>query len=241
VPQEHRALANALVLASAEPEDDDDRPVSHRRPQQRRAQLVKVAGLGVAACVLCGSITLASVITHNREQDAAPSGQNYEITGEQALLPEAYVNAAQQQAGAPKPRIPTQVRDTASGSFPYTPDTTSSSPKSSPATPQRPHVSTASQLVREFYQLIASDPAQAFTLLAPDVLDADLGRFVQAWSTVTDVKVVDVQDHRDGTVTTVVSMHLSDGSNLRLKQLLRTAGGSQLRIVGAQLLSAQHS
>jgi hypothetical protein len=239
VPQEHRALANALVLASAE--EPEDKPVSHRRPQQRRAQLVKVAGLGVAACLLAGSITLASVITHNREQDAAPSGQSFEITGEQALLPNAYVNAAQQQAGATKPAIPSQVRNTESGSFPYTPDAPTSSSTSSTQAPQRPKASTASQLVREFYQLIASDPAQAFSLLSPEVLNADLGRFVQAWSVVSEVKVIDVQDQKDGTVITVVSMKLPDGSSVRLKQLLQTAGGSQLRIVGAQLLSAQHS
>lgn len=238
MPHEHRALANALVLASAE--SVQDRPVSHRRPQRRSAQLARVAGLGVAACVLCGSVTLAAVITHNRELTAAaPANQKLEITGEQALLPDSYATVARRQPAPVKPKVPNQVRDTATGSFPFTPSSTTSAPPTT-STSRHAEANDSMQLVRDFYQLIASDPAQAFTLLAPEALNADLGRFVQAWSAVTDVQVLEMHEQKDGSVVTVVSMRMADGSHLRLEQLLRTGGDDVLRIVGAQLLSAQH-
>ena len=237
VPQEHRALANALVLASTE--SVKDKPTSHRRPQARSAQLARVAGLGLAACVLCGSVTLAAVITNHREQTAAPANHKLEITGEQALLPDSYTTIANQAPATTKPEVPGQVQDTATGSFPYTPGGTTTT-TSSPTRRHQPAASNAVQLVREFYQLIATDPAQAFDLLAPDAFNADLGRFVQAWSSVTDVHVVEVREQKDGIVICVVSMRMADGSKLRLEQLLRTGGGGELRIVGAELLSAQH-
>ena len=237
VPQEHRALANALVLASTE--SVKDKPASHRRPQARSAQLARVAGLSLAACVLCGSVTLAAVITNHRDQTAAPANQKFEITGEQALLPDSYTTIANKAPAQTKPEVPGQVQKTATGSFPYTPGgtptTTSSSTKD-----QQPKTSDAVQLVREFYRRIATDPFQAFQLLAPEAFDADLGRFVQAWTSVTDVHVVEMREQKDGSVISVVSMRMADGSKLRLEQLLRTGGDGELRIVGAELLSAQH-
>lgn len=240
VPQEHRALANALVLASTE--SVQDKPTSHRRPQARSAQLARVAGLGLAACVLCGSVTLAAVITHNRDQTAAPANHKLEITGEQALLPDSYTTIANQAPAPARPTVPTQVPRTAEGSFPYTPSSTEPTTSAgTETTHQRAKSSSAVQLVREFYKLIASDPAQAFQLLAPEsFFGADFGRFVAAWSVVTDVHVLSMHEQKDGSVVSVVSMRMADGSKLRLEQLLRTGGDGELRIVGAQLLSAQH-
>jgi hypothetical protein len=238
VPQEHRALANALVLTSTE--SVKDKPASHRRPHPRSAQLARVAGLGLAACVLCGSVTLAAVITDHRGQTAAPAGQKLEITGEQALLPDSYTTAAHQAPAEAKPKVPGQVQDTATGSFPYTPNTPAPTSSSNARGQQQSKVSNAVQLVREFYQLIAHDPAQAFLLLSPQALDADFGRFVQAWSAVTDVRVVEMREQKDGSIVSVVSMRMADGGKLRLEQLLRTGGNGELRIVGAELLSAQH-
>ena len=77
-------------------------------------------------------------------------------------------------------------------------------------------------------------------LLAPQLFNADFGRFIEAWSSVTDVHVVEMRVQKDGSVVSVVSMHMADGSKLRLEQLLRTGGSGELRIVGAELLSAQH-
>jgi hypothetical protein len=138
--------------------------------------------------------------------------------------------------------VPGQVQRTAEGSFPYTPSsTTPTSPASPETTHQRAKASNSVQLVREFYKLIASDPAQAFQLLAPEVFfGADFSRFVAAWSAVTDVHVLSMDERKDGSIVSVVSMRMADGSKLRLEQLLRTGGGDELRIVGAQLLSAQH-
>ncbi|WP_133848538.1 hypothetical protein [Labedaea rhizosphaerae] len=238
VPQEHRALANALVLASTE--SVKDKPTSHRRPQARSAQLARVAGLGLAACVLCGSVTLAAVITSHRDQTAAPANHKLEITGEQALLPDSFTTIANQTPAPIKPEVPGQVQDTATGSFPYTPGSTSTTPAPAKVERHQPKASSAVQLVREFYELIATDPAQAFLLLAPEAFDADFTRFVEAWSSVTDVRVVEMREQKDGSVISVVSMRMADGSRLRLEQLLRTGGGGELRIVGAELLSAQH-
>jgi hypothetical protein len=242
VPQEHRALANALVLTATE--SVKDKPTSHRRPQARSAQLARVTGLGLAACVLCGSVGLAAVITHHRDQTAAPANEKLAITGAQALLPDSYTTVANQAPATVKPEVPGQAQGNATGSFPYTPGTAggSAAPSSSSATGQ-PHQSKASnavQLVREFYRLIATDPAQAFALLAPAAFNADFTRFVAAWSSVTDVHVVEMHVQKDGSIVSVVSMHMADGSKLRLEQLLRTGGGGELRIVGAELLSAQH-
>lgn len=239
VPQEHRALANALVLASTE--SIKDKPTSHRRPQARSAQLARVAGLGLAACVLCGSVGLAAVITHHRDQTAAPANQKLEITGEQALLPDSYTTVANKAPAGAKPEVPGQAQGAATGSFPYTPaSSTQTSSSSAVKDQQQPKTNNAVQLIREFYRLIARDPAQAFLLLAPEAFNADLGRFVQAWSSVTDVHVIDMRQQKDGSIVSVVSMRMADGSKLRLEQLLRTGGNGELRIVGAQLLSAQH-
>jgi hypothetical protein len=238
VPQEHRALANALVLASTE--SVKDKPASHRRPQARSAQLARVAGLGLAACVLCGSVTLAAVITNHRDQTAAPAGHKLEITGEQALLPDSYTTIARQTPAAAKPEVPGQVQHTETGSFPYTPGSSASTSSSNAKGRPQSKVSNAVQLVREFYQLIGRDPAQAFLLLSPQALDADFGRFVQAWSSVTDVHVLEMREQKDGSVVSVVSMRMADGGKLRLEQLLRIGGDGELRIVGAELLSAQH-
>ena len=238
VPQEHRALANALVLASTE--SVKDKPTSHRRPQARSAQLARIAGLGVAACVLCGSITLAAVITSHRDQTAAPAGEKLQITGAQALLPDSYTTIANQAPAQTRPEVPGQVQDTATGSFPYTPSAPTSSATQIPKRAVEPTASTAIQLAREFYRLIATDPAQAFDLLAPEAFDADFTRFVSAWSAVTDLHVVEMHEQKDGSVVSVVSMRLADGSKLRLEQLLRIGGTGELRIVGAELLSAQY-
>ena len=64
-------------------------PTTHRRPQNKGAQLAKLASLGVACVVLCGAVTIASMISQQRRDAAQPGTRpTVRITGEQALLPD---------------------------------------------------------------------------------------------------------------------------------------------------------
>ena len=70
-------------------------------------------------------------------------------------------------------------------------------------------------------------------------MSATLGEFLDSWSTVTGIDVVDVRE-RAGGVLAVVRMDLADGGHLRIEQLL-TVADSPRRITGVQLLSAQRN
>jgi hypothetical protein len=223
---------------------------AHRREPARGAQLAKLASIGVAGVVLCGAVTISSMISHQRReatnQAIRPSLQ---ITGEQALLPDQLDETL--PAPAPAPATPL-VADGGTGSRAGD----RPAPRNSPATPSSaaPVSNTGTSasgggvtsspasdedLVRKFYANLPDSPAAAFDLLSPDVLDTSFGEFIASWSKVTAIDSVNVVKRADGVLATV-RMRLLGGGQLRIEQLL-TVAESPRRIVGVQLLSAQRN
>lgn len=224
-------------------------PSSHRRQPSKGAQLAKIAGLGVASFVLCGSIAFASMITHQRRdnaEQAAAARPTMEISGEQALLPDELNRAVPRSAKAAMPTLPGAPAN-ASGSI----DNDGRAPMADAAPAGQPgdggqkqaatdDSASRKQLVEEFYRLIPTSPDKAFRLLDATLLGTDLAEFLQSWAMVTDVEVLDVRGHGDD-VLAVIRMQLPDGSHLRVQQLLNVAVTAPRRIVGAEILSAQRN
>jgi len=217
---------------------------AHRREPAKGAQLAKLASLGVAGVVLCGAVTISSVIAHQRRETGQALRPSLQITGEQALLPDRLDETLPASpAVPPAASTPAAVDERPA---PVTP-----APAPPPAAPVADSGTTASggattvgpasdlELVREFYENLPASPIAAFGLLSPDVLGMSLDEFLESWSTVVAIDSVDVAQHADGVVATV-RMRLADGGHLRVQQLL-TVAESPRRIVGVQLLSAQRN
>lgn len=218
---------------------------AHRREPAKGAQLAKLASLGVAGVVLCGAVTISSFITAQRREDAESAMRpSVQITGEQALLPDVL----DKTLTAP---VPTPVTDAP----PPAPPSVATQPAAPPAPPAQPRATpgdggtsasestvsvgapTDTELVREFYESLPNSPASAYQLLSTNGMDMDLDDFLASWALVTTIDSVDVVQRADGVLATV-RMRLTDGSQLRVEQLL-TVAESPRRIVGVQLLSAQ--
>lgn len=217
-------------------------PEALRREPVRGAQLAKLASLGVAGVVLCGAVTIASMIAHQRRENGHTAMRpSVQITGEQALLPDRLdetVPKAPTTAPAPASNIPLAVEDEpAPDAAPAAPLDHSGTAASGGAVTVGP--ATDLDLVREFYEKLPESPVAAFNLLASNVIDTSLEDFLTSWSTVIAVDSVDVTHHPDGVLATV-RIRLADGDQLRVQQLL-TVAESPRRIVGVQLLSAQRN
>jgi hypothetical protein len=222
-------------------------PVSHRRPPARGAQLAKMATIGVAGAVLCGAVTVSSMIAHQRRDNAQPAVRPaMQVTGDQALLPDRLdkrLPDAPGPAQAPPPVQPSthvvtpSVR--VSAPPPATPASAGGTTASADTGAAEPTPVTDLDLVREFYENLPEAPADAFELLAPDLLHSGLGEFLQSWSHVVAIDSVDVLQQADGVLATV-RMRLLGGGHLRIQQLL-TVAESPRRIVGVRLLSAQRN
>ena len=243
-----RQTSQTLCVDSSPTEPDDDLtdtiPVvvaaAHRREPARAAQLAKLASLGLAGAVLCGAVTVSSVIAHQRRdasnQALRPTAQ---ITGEQALLPDKLDETLPK---TPVPTVPpvVQERQTSNVAVPVRPATQESFPGATTASgvldtgPE-----TDLELVREFYENLPDSPAEAFRLLSPELMNTGLGEFLASWSRVDAIDSIDVTQRADG-VLAIVQMRLLGGDRLRTQQLL-TVAESPRRIVGVQLLSAQRN
>lgn len=237
-------------------------PVSHRRPPVRVAQFAKMASIGVASAVLCGAVTVSSMISHQRRDHAQPAVRPMvQITGDQALLPDRLgrtVAEAPTPAPAPPPVVDAPAAEPRDGSVVEsvdvaTPPETGSTPPPPPSAAKPSGGTSASAdtghdapapaddlaLVRAFYENLPDAPTAAFQLLAPDLLHSDLGEFLRSWSYVVAIDSVDVVEREDGVLATV-RMRLLGGGHLRIQQLL-TVAESPRRIVGVRLLSAQRN
>jgi hypothetical protein len=222
---------------------------AHRREPARGAQLVKLASLGVAGVVLCGAVTISSLVAHQRREAANTAARpSPQITGGQALLPDK-LDETLPEAATPM-TAPVQDRPFVASSSPQD-EPAASTPAQEPATPLSDTGTTASSggaapapasdedLVRRFYANLPDSPAAAFDLLAPDALDTSLREFLDAWAKVISIDSVDVARLADG-VHATVRMRLLGGGRLLLEQLL-TVAESPRRITGVQLLSAQRN
>lgn len=219
-------------------------PATHRRPPTKAAQLAKLATLGVATAVLCGAVAVATMIAHQRRETAQPSTRpTVRITGEQALLPDQLHKTPPTPTSVNPPVVaasPEVIEQTASDpltSQDDNTDTTNTTASADTVTQIGP--ATDLDLVREFYENLPDAPTSAFELISSDLLNTTLGEFLESWSTVHAVDGLDVVQRADGVLATV-RLRLADGSHLRIQQLL-TVAESPRRIVGVQLLSAQHN
>jgi hypothetical protein len=232
---------DSLLEPSAHP------PGSHRRPVSKAAQAAKIAGLGVASFALCASIAYGSMITHERREHGAPevaARPTMNISGEQALLPDR-LNSVVPKGGAtglPElPGPPTNASDTIDNPGAAPPMASPPAHQGSASGPALPRGELSKkELVEQFYRLVPTWPAQAFNLIDSTLLGTDLNQFVQSWSTVSGLEVLEVTE-RDNNVFAVVRMRLPDGTHLRVQQLFDVANTTPKRIVGAEILSAQRN
>jgi hypothetical protein len=224
---------------------EEQAPNSHRREPSKAAQIAKIAGLGVASVVLCASITIGSMITHQRREDAAEATRPaMDISGEQALLPDLLNHAVPRAGMTGKPPLAgTPTRATGTIANPGPPARPSAPPPAespSPGTPTAEEALTKTQVVERFFHLAPGAPDRAFGLLDGTLLGTDLDRFVQSWSSVRDLQVIDVREQGND-VLAVVRLRLPDGSYLRVQQLLDVANTLPRKIIGAEILSAQRN
>jgi hypothetical protein len=225
-------------------QDQDMTPNSHhRRSPARNKQLAKLAGLGVATAVLCASVAAASIINTRRQAEtAAASRPSIEMTDEQALLPNLFTLG---QAAGPERRmttgLPAPNKGTAAAAVPGPGRQQNTEPKAvtGHAVPADEPINT--ELVRRYYELLANRPSLALGLLDGALRDSDLSHFVNSWSQVRDIRVVDVQQRPDGGLLAVVEMLLPDGGTARVQQLLTVTETLPQRITGAEIISAQRS
>ena len=213
-------------------------PARHRGKIAKAAKLI---GLTVGSIVLCGSVAAAATLARSRPPASAPAvAAPTPITGIGALRPdtlEAQLSGHSSGASAPP-------ATSARSHPPATPHQAASdvpAPASTPAddAPAAPAPNNPAQLVREFYQLVESQPSAAAQLLSPSLLSDPTG-FINAWQSAAKVEVESVQANPDGTVQAVLRLLQPDGSWLRVVELLHVTQGSQPLISGAQLLSAQN-
>ncbi|HEY4021912.1 MAG TPA: hypothetical protein VGM75_24725 [Pseudonocardiaceae bacterium] len=232
IPSIEEADTDALLTELLGTEVEPNR---HRGKMARAAKLI---GLAVGSIVLCGSVAAAATLARSRPPASAPAvAAPTPITGIRALRPdtlEAQLSGHTQGNAAPTtsaaPHASAKPEHAANNATPKTPATDQAAPN--PTSPQ--------QLVREFYQLVESQPAVAAQLLSPSLLSTDPAGFISAWQSAAKVEVDSVQANPDGTVQAVVRMLQPDGSWLRVVELLHVTPGSQPLISGAQLLSAQN-
>ncbi|GAB3469819.1 hypothetical protein [Actinophytocola sediminis] len=231
--------------------DQFEPTTSHRAGPSRGAQLAKLTSLAAATVVLCVAVATATMISHDRAGRSVANRPALRITGDQALLPDQ-LERTLPPAGAPVPPkldapapspTPTGSSSTQAAAPTVRPSTASDrAAVASPAEPDPPPPTASMSdvaLVESFYDLLPSDPDSAFDLLAPDLLSSTLGEFLDSWSTVRAIDVLEVREHPEGIVA-VVRLGLADGGAMRVEQLL-TVADSPHRITGAQLLSAQRN
>lgn len=231
IPSIEEADTEALLTELLGPETE---PGRHRGKMARAAKLV---GLAVGSIVLCGSVAAAATLSRSRPPAETPAvAAPTPITGIGALRPDTLEAQLSGHTGG-VPAHPATSHAPAKTEHSVSKAVTPSTPSSEPAAPTP---TSPQQLVREFYQLVESQPAAAAQLLSPSLLSSDPTGFITAWQSAAKVEVDSVQSNADGTVQAVVRMLQPDGSWLRVVELLHVTGGSQPLISGAQLLSAQN-
>lgn len=217
------------------------------------ARVCRTASLTIGVLAVAAAVTTAATIDkHQQKQQAAPP--SYEITGVQALRPDAVAaHLGEQRTGSDAGRS-SDVSPLPSPSDGQADDVL---PRGMPRAGQvRPEASTTpgqttsadanvnkdespAGVVRHFYQVLAKAPGQAAGLLAPTLIGTNTQAFVRSWRQMRALRVEQLADHPDGTVTAVVRMLEPDGSWLRVRQLITTTDGDLPMIGTVRLVSAQ--
>jgi hypothetical protein len=215
-----------------------EQPDHHRGWLSRGA---KLAGLALGSLALCGSVYAASTLTHRAPTaDATSRPETSVLTGIGALRPDTV--AAQLSGGHPGTTPTTHPNPMAKAITGHASGTiVGHAAPTEPRPSVRPHPSLATpeDVVRAFYQLVATDPSLAANLLTPSML-SDSSGFDEAWDSMSRIEVDSVRQTSDHTVQAVVRMLEPDGSWVRVVELLHVSGGDAPLINGAELLSAQH-
>jgi hypothetical protein len=202
----------------------------------RTSTAMKLLGVLVGAVTLAGTIAAASLITNDQRpaRSAAPvmSPQPRPLSGADALRPD--VLATEVAGTVVTPASASSVPAVAASSAVTT---ASGNPPGARALTQNAGESPV-DVVRDFYNTVADRPRDALSLIDGSLADLDPIGFVQSWSAVRAVRPERVEALPDGTVLGVIAIEQADGSWLHVEQQLRV-DGSQPKIVGARVLSAQ--
>lgn len=245
--------ATTILSADAPPEEavsGTEEPAS-----STLAKICRTAGMTIGVLAVVAAVTTASTIDKQQpKQQPSTAPARYEITGVQALRPDAVAaHLGEQDAGAGTQRdgkaspLPSPSDGQADDRMPgnagrpahaHT-DASTVPGSTTSAGVQFGKDASPAVVVRRFYQLLAKDPSRAVTLLAPKLIGSGTDAFVQSWSRMRALRVEQLADHPDGTVTAVVRTLQPDGSWLRVRQLITTTGGPLPMIDTVRLVSAQ--
>ncbi|GAA1278968.1 hypothetical protein GCM10009634_23010 [Saccharothrix xinjiangensis] len=210
-----------------------------RRPPRRAA---KLAGVTTGVVVLLATVVAASVLAGRR--DAGPPPPSVEapprLDGVSALRPDLLSAelggepGAQPGGGLVDPpaveqAIAPPAADVRVGDGVVVPV----EPRHGP----RPRV----DVVRRFYELLPSRPAEAARLLSPEPAGEEAREFAAAWGRVQAITIESTTLQAGGAVLAVVSMQERTGGWMRVEQLFRLSDTTVPRIVGTEVLSAQRS
>ncbi|MFI9385402.1 hypothetical protein [Kutzneria sp. NPDC052558] len=200
----------------------------------RTSTALKLLGVLVGVITLAGTITAASMITGDSRPAraalvTAPRPQALSGTG--ALMPDVLATqvAGNTVLAAPLSAGPTTESPAATST------STTVSPRALAANP----VPSAVDVVRDFYKTVAENPRNALSMIGGTLADLDPTGFIRSWSAVRAVRAERIEAQPDGTVLGVIGIQQADGDWLHVEQLLRVDGGSQPKIIDAQVLSAQ--
>jgi hypothetical protein len=231
IPTPEEAATDALLgdLLGGKGLPDDSDP--------RTSPALKVLGVLVGAITLAGTVAAASMITSDprpTKAAAMASPQPQALTGADALRPDVL---ATELAGKTTEAEPLSAAPTTTG-----PSITASTSAAADAGPRALTANAPADpvdVVRDFYNTVAQNPRDALAMIGGSLAELDPTGFIRSWSSVRAVRPERVEAMSDGTVLGVIGIQQSDGSWLHVEQLLRVDGGSQPKIVSAQVLSAQ--
>lgn len=212
------------------------------------ARTAKLVGLGVGSLVLCGSVVAASTLTrtHRVPAPAAVAPGATLLTGVDALRPDTL--AAQLSGRRPAPARVTTVPSArsapsrtsaaygAAGPVQAAPRTGGTAQQSVAASSGPP---SPADLVREFFTEASTSPSSAAQLIDPALLATDPTGFTRSWLSTEQLTIESVRTNADGTVQAVVHLLGTDGTRMRVVELLHVTNGDNPLIAGAELLSAQ--
>lgn len=234
--------------------------VQHQTQPDPESKLVRRAKLGalvIVVALLAASLIIAAHLAHFDESTDTASSERSQPTGAVALSGLAFLDnphdhhAPLARASREETGIPQGIRSTN--------ETPAADPASSSdtaleadfrdesgtdvrkgAAPTNTEGSNASEkhaTVREFYELVATSPRKALTLLDPTSFKSH-EILLQSWRPLDSVTVHDLHEETNGNIRTVVTMSYPRGEQIRLTQVLELSQTAETLISEATLLSA---
>lgn len=230
IPAVDTSVTRPMTALTAPDDDDSGEPprwdeAEGPPPSNRLAKTIITMVVVIIACGVAAGISAIGGERPHRLSPSVPTVQPPSITGPEAV------------------RLDLVLRQLATGIPSRTAAATAYSSQPAPA-PLADHA-TASVVVREFFKAVAPRVAEAYALLGPSMQGDGQAAFEQAWRGTRDaVPVIHEPTEDDSAVIAEVSVErLGSGDFYRLMvrievQPIKVGDTAQLRIVGAQLLSA---